>query len=102
MTWDAFHRRADVLRAVVAHADEQQDGLVPLHLPGVAETFADEADLVGALRLRWNTRESGHLERELMERGDDLAMARVAARRATERDLPGVRMILDRYVALAA
>ncbi len=102
MTWEAFHHRADVLRAVVAHADEQRDGLLPLHLPGVAEEFRDEADLLGALRLRWNTRLSGHLERELMRGADDLPAARVAARRATERDLPGRPRILERNVAFAA
>lgn len=98
-TWDAFHRRGDVLRAVVDHADAHRDGLVPTHLPGVAETFRDETDLVAALQLRWHTRLAGRIERALVDQPTDLETAVLSAWSATAADLPGIRMILDRELA---
>jgi hypothetical protein len=94
--WAAHHRRGDVLRAVVDHADRHRDGLLPTHLPGVAETFRDETDLVAALQLRWHTRLAGRIERSLAEQPADLEAAVVAAWRATATELAGVRAILDR------
>jgi hypothetical protein len=94
--WAAHHRRGDVLRAVVDHADRHRDGLLPTHLPGVAETFRDETDLVAALQLRWHTRLAGAVERSLAEQPTDLEAAVVTAWRATATELAGVRMILDR------
>ena len=38
-TWDSFHRRGEVLRAVVEEANVRRDGVIPMELPGVAETF---------------------------------------------------------------
>ena len=34
MTWDAFHHRGDVLRAVVDEANRRRDGVLPTDLPG--------------------------------------------------------------------
>src|SRR4051794_2216926 len=95
MTWDAHHRRADVLRAVVEEANARRDGRLPLELPGVAETFGDELALVAALQLRWHTRLAGRTERALMARPADPEAAVVAAWRDTARELVGVRRILD-------
>ena len=97
--WAAHHRRGDVLRAVVDHADLHRDGLLPTHLPGVAETFRDETDLVSTLQLRWHTRLAGRIERTLAELPADHEAAVVSAWRATATELPGVRMILDRAAA---
>jgi hypothetical protein len=66
MTWTAFHRSGEVLRAVVETADQRVEGELPLHVAGVEETFADATDLLGALQLRWHTRLAGRIERELM------------------------------------
>ena len=44
-------------------ADARRDGLLPMDVTGVRETFGDELTLLGALQLRWHTRLSGHLER---------------------------------------
>lgn len=98
MTWTAFHRRGEVLRTVVETADQRVDGELPLSVPGVAETFADATDLLGALQLRWHTRLSGRIERELMAQPMDLERAVVTAWQRTADDLPGVRAILDRYL----
>lgn len=98
-SWTSFHRREDVLRAVVTAADTRRDGVLPMHLDGVAETFADELDLLGALSLRWHTRLAGRIERELGDHPGDPEDAVVAAWRATARELPGIRAILDEHRA---
>jgi len=97
MTWTTFHRRGAVLRSVIEAADARLDGLLPMDLPGVADTFGDELALLGALQLRWHTRLSGHLERALMHQPLDTDEAAVAAWHATADDLPGIRMVLDHY-----
>src|SRR6476620_7227953 len=96
MTWKSFHRRGEILRTVIATADRRRDGLLPMDVEGVAETFGDELSLLGALQLRWHTRLAGRIERELMLQPMDLERAVVAAWHATADELPGVRAILDR------
>ena len=98
MTWTAFHRRGEVLRTVIETADQRADGELPLYVPGVAETFADASDLLGALQLRWHTRLAGRIERELMSQPMDLEQAVVSAWHRTLEELPGVRAILDRQL----
>jgi hypothetical protein len=99
MTWTTFHRRGDVLRAVIDTLDARRDGLLPTDLPGVPETFGDELTLLGALELRWQTRLSGRLERATMCQPADLDEAALDAWRATEVELPGIRLVLDHYRA---
>ncbi len=99
MTWKSFHHRGDVLRDVIAAVDARGDGLVPMDVPGVAETFGDELTLIGALQLRWHTRLAGRIERELMGQPLDLDAAVIAAWHATADELPGIRAIVDRYRA---
>lgn len=98
-TWDSFHRRSDVLRAVVDQANERRDGVLPMELPGVAETFGDDLSLVAALQLRWHTRLAGRIERALMDNPMELETAVVTAWREAAGELPGVRMILDACAA---
>ena len=95
MTWDAYHRRGEVLRAVVREADARRDGVLPRDVPGVAETFADDLALVAALQLRWHTRLAGSIERELVSRPADPRAAVVDAWRHAAADLAGVRLVLD-------
>jgi hypothetical protein len=96
-SWRAFHNRGEILRTVIATADERRDGILPMDLPGVAETFADELALLGALQLRWHTRLAGRIDRELMTQPMDLEQAVVTAWRGTRDELPGVRQIVDHY-----
>jgi hypothetical protein len=96
-SWTAFHRRGDVLSAVIACADTRQDGILPMDVPGVEETFGDQLALLGALQLRWHTRLAGRIERELMHQPMDLEQAVIAAWRATHEQMPGVRKIIDHY-----
>ncbi|HET9861174.1 MAG TPA: hypothetical protein VFQ19_15445 [Nocardioidaceae bacterium] len=95
MTWDAFHRRGEVLRAVIDEANSRRDGRLPLDVPGVAETFGDELALLGALQLRWHTRLAGMIERELLDDPADTESAVDAAWQRAAGELAGVRAILD-------
>lgn len=95
MTWNAFHHRGDILRAVQETADHRRDGILPTDVPGVAEKFRDDLDLVGALQLKWHTRLAGNLERSMAGQPMDLESAVVAAWRTTAHQLPGVRLVID-------
>ncbi len=99
MTWKSFHRRGEVLRTVLATTDLRRDGLLPMDVEGVSETFGDETSLLGALQLRWHTRLAGHIERELMEQPMDLERGVIAAWQATARELPGLRAVIDHHRA---
>ena len=97
MTWNAFHHRGEILQTVIDAADARLDGELPLDLPGVAETFHSELDLIGALSIKWHARLSGNIERELMHQPLDIEAAIVSAWRKTSAEAPGIRMIIDRY-----
>lgn len=99
MTWNAFHHRGEILQAVIDTADARRDGILPLDLPGVPETFANELDLIGALSMKWHARLSGNIERELMAQPMDLEAAITNAWRVTSHEAPGIRLIIDHYTA---
>ncbi|MFC4785306.1 hypothetical protein ACT8ZV_12580 [Nocardioides sp. MAHUQ-72] len=99
MTWKSFHRRGEILRTVIETADRRRDGLLPMDVDGVVETFGDEMSLLGALQLRWHTRLAGRIERELMDQPMDLERAVVAAWQGTAEEMPGVRAVVDHYRA---
>lgn len=98
MTWNAFHHRGEILRAVVETADARRDGVLPMQLPGVDKSFHGELDLIAALWLKWSARLFGNIERALTTEPLDLEDAIASAWRLTGDQLPGVRAILDRYV----
>ncbi len=97
MTWKAFHHRGEILQSVIDTADVRRDGVLPMDLPGVPETFRDELDLIGALTLKWHARLSGNIERELMAQPLDLEGAIISAWRKSSEEAPGIRMVIDRY-----
>ena len=100
MTWTTFHHRGEVLRTVIRTADARRDGLLPMDVAGVRETFGDELTLLGALQLRWHTRLSGHLERALLRPARPTpSRPRSHAWHATADELPGTRLVLDHYRA---
>lgn len=99
MTWKSYHRRGEVLRNVIATADARCDGVLPMDVDGVTESFGDELTLLGALQLRWHTRLAGRIERELMSQPLDLEAGVVAAWRQTAAEMPGVRAVIDRHRA---
>jgi hypothetical protein len=97
MTWTTFHRRGEVLRRAIEALDARRDGVLPMDLSGVTETFGSEHDLLAALLLRWHTRLSGRLERALMIHPTDTDGTVIAAWHATADELPGIRAALDHY-----
>jgi hypothetical protein len=99
MTWNAFHHRGDVLRTVIATADQRGDGILPLDVDGVAQTFENDLALLSALQLRWHTRLAGRIERTLMNQPLDLETAVIASWQQTAVELPGIRAIIDHYAA---
>ena len=84
MTWTSFHRRGEVLRDVIAAADQRRDGVLPRDVDGVSATFADDLELLGALQLKWHTRLAGRIEREQMHAAHGPARLR-GARLAPDR-----------------
>ena len=99
MTWTTYHKRGEILRTVMAVADERRDGLLPMDVDGVGVKFDDELDLLGALQLKWHTRLAGRIEQELAEQPMDLDAAVIRAWHAAALAMPGVRAILDHYLA---
>jgi hypothetical protein len=99
MTWKTFHSRGEILRAVIATANTRRDGVLPTDVEGVADAFADDLELLATLQLKWHTRLAGHIERELVNQPLDLPLAVATAWRATSEELPGVRLVIDRYRA---
>lgn len=97
MTWKAFHHRGETLRSVIETAAVRRDGLLPMDVPGVAESFRDELDLLATLTLKWHTRLAGHIERMLASQPMDLREAVAVAWSNTAHELAGVRLILDHY-----
>jgi hypothetical protein len=99
MSWTSFHRRGQVLRDVVDVVDARCDGVLPMDVDGVRETFDDELDLLCTLQLKWHTRLAGRIESELAAQPLDLESAVVAAWHGVADELPGVRAVLDAYRA---
>lgn len=99
MTWNSYHRRGEVLRGVIAAADERRDGILPMDVDGVAQSFEDDLDVLAALELRWHTHLAGQIERNLMTQPMDLESNVLLAWQQTATALPGVRAILDHYTA---
>jgi hypothetical protein len=97
MTWKAFNTRGETLRAVIAASARRRDGILPMDVDGVSDNFADELDLLGALQLKWHTRLAGHIEAELAPQPMDLESGVAAGWARAAEELPGVRMIIDRY-----
>jgi hypothetical protein len=97
MTRDAHDSRDTVLRAVMTVAETRRDGQLPWDTAGAERAFGTPAELLGALQMRWHTRLSGAIERELTEQPWDLGQAVVHAWRGLAADMPGVRAILDAH-----
>lgn len=97
MTWKAFHNRGETLRSVIATAAVRRDGILPMDVAGVAESFRDELDLLATLTLKWHTRLSGQIEQMTVNQPLDLRESVAVAWSNTAHELPGVRLILDNY-----
>lgn len=92
---DEVPRRDEVLRAVIAAADQRLDGVLPMDVAGAQQVFREPANLVGVLHVRWSATLGAQVDRALAELPDDPERAVVRGWRRTARELPGVRMVLD-------
>ena len=99
MTWHSYHHRGEVLRRIIEAADRRLDGILPMDVDGVGQTFEDDLAVLAALELRWHTRLAGQIERNLMSQPMDLEASVILAWQQNAEALPGVRMILDHYAA---
>lgn len=97
MTWKSFHHRGEILHSVIDTAAQRRDGLLPMDVEGVTETFGDELTLLAALQLKWHTRLAGHIERQLLDQPMDLPRAVAVAWGHAAEELRGVRAVLDHY-----
>ena len=97
MTWKAFHNRGETLRAVIATAAVRRDGILPMDVDGVEQTFRDELDLLAALTMKWHTRLSGQIEQMTVDQPLDLREAVAIAWSNTAHELAGIRLILDNH-----
>lgn len=100
MTWDAYHRRKNVLREMLAIADRQRDiTLADLRatVDNAREAFPTETDLLFELQMTWFQRLSGHLDRLVAAGGSSPAIVPVTAWVSAAADLPGARALLDAH-----
>jgi hypothetical protein len=92
-----------VLRAVAQVLDRRLDGVLPRDVPGVAECFADDADLVGALTLSWHAHLGARLDvaLEAAQRSGTTSRPQAVTRAWADaaEQLRGVRRLLDRQAA---
>jgi len=94
--------RAEVLREVISVAELRADGVLPMDVPGVQDTFGDETTLLGALQLRWHSRLTGRVEQALADEPEDLPGAVVRAWQDAAAEMAGVRAVIDRCLAAPA
>lgn len=97
MTWNVTHHRGEILRAAADHVNEMNTGVLPMELDGVAETFADELDLIAGMYLKWHARLSGNLDDAMAPESVDPDVTVARAWEKTAQQLPGIRKLIDNY-----
>ncbi|MRJ78236.1 hypothetical protein GEV29_17015 [Aeromicrobium sp. SMF47] len=100
MTWDAYNRRKESLRGMLAVKDAHRDlSLTELidATEGGRDAFPTDTDALFELQMTWFQRLSGHMERLICEGQEDPGMVAVTAWVSTAADLPSVRALLDAH-----
>jgi hypothetical protein len=100
MTWDAYHRRAHILREMLAIADRQPDITLATLLDtveGAREAFPTDTDALFELQMTWFRRLSGRMDQILSEGAESPELVPVTAWVSTAADLPGARALLDAH-----
>ncbi|MCL3818058.1 hypothetical protein [Aeromicrobium wangtongii] len=100
MTWDAYHRRKDVLRQMLAIADHQREitlGELLDSVEGGRDAFPTEIDALFDLQMMWFQRLSGHMEQILSQGTESPDLVPVTAWVGTAAELPGARALLDAH-----
>lgn len=100
MTWDAYHRRKDALREMLAIADRRRDVTLTELLDVVdpaRATFPSETDVLFELQMTWFHRLGGHVDRLQADGTRAPHAVAVQAWVDTAHDLPGARALLDSH-----
>lgn len=100
MTWDAYHRRKELLREIFAMADRHPDRALSSVLDAVDPhrlVLEDETAALFEIQMAWFQRLSGHIDRLTSEGGETPALVAVAAWAASASELPGARSLLDAH-----
>lgn len=100
MTWDAYHRRKETLRHVLAIADRQPSATLTELLDTVdpeRNAIADETELLFELQMIWFQRLSGQLDRLVSEGSQSPELIAVTAWINAAAELPGARTLLDAH-----
>lgn len=100
MTWDAYHRRKETLRHVLAIADRQPDVTLTELLDTVdpdRSAITDETELLFELQMIWFQRLSGQLDRLVSEGLQSPELVAVTAWINAAAELPGARTLLDAH-----
>lgn len=100
MTWDAYNRRKETLRDMLAIADRQPDVTLTELLDSVdagRQAFADETEVLFELQMTWFQRLSGQMDRLLSDGATQPEIVSVNAWVNAAAELPGVRRLLDAH-----
>lgn len=100
MTWDAYNRRKEVLREVLAIADRQRDVTLTELLDtvdGGRQDFANETEILFDIQMTWFQRLSGQMDRLLTEGADTPEILAITAWVNAAGEMPGARAVLDAH-----
>lgn len=100
MTWDAYNRRKEALREILAIADRDRaasltdllDTVDPQHV-----VFADETAALFEIQMAWFQRLSGTIDRLTTDGGETPELVALAAWTECAAHLPGARALLDQH-----
>ena len=98
MTWNAYNRRKEVLREILAIADQRRDVTLTELLDtvdGGREAYANETELLFDIQMNWFQRLSGQLDRLLIEGVDTPEIMAITAWVNAAGEMPGARALLD-------
>ncbi|GAA3527934.1 hypothetical protein GCM10022234_26430 [Aeromicrobium panaciterrae] len=101
MTWNAYNRRKEVLREILAIADKRRELSITELLDtvdGGREAYANETELLFDIQMNWFQRLSGQLDRQLSEGVDTPEIMAVSAWVNAASDMPGARALLDAQI----
>ena len=99
MTWNAYNRRKEVLREMLAIADQRRNDITLTDLLDTVdegrEAYANETELLFDLQMTWFQRLSGQLDRLLVESVDSPEIMAISAWVNAAGEMPGARALLD-------
>jgi hypothetical protein len=101
MTWNAYNRRKEVLREILAIADQRRDISITDLLDtvdGGREAYANETELLFDVQMTWFQRLSGQLDRQLVDGVDTPEIMAISAWVNAASEMPGARALLDAEV----